>query len=289
MSRKKEIRWKELGTHFLKRWKSILAVTVLCTVVLGGWQYLGVKKAHDAGEQTKEEARYAQEYAEYEENLANAQENVNSAVAICENRKTYRSHSVLMNLDPNNIWAAEKKYRVSGADEAVAADLLAVYTGAMSAEHDENAILDAFGTENPGYARELVKITEDPAENSFTVTVWAAEKEKAEKGLAYVSGKIEETVKQAQSIGQHTLKALNEGSSLSILESLTDSQATLATQIADDEDNITRARRSLKNVQESKPFKPGNPVVRWAIAGGVLGFLFMLTIYLTTFLRKREH
>jgi len=282
-----EIQIKDLFSHFLKHWKSILAVTVLCTVLPGGWQYLSVKKVHDAGELTKEEARYERELAEYQENLANAQENVDSCIAICENRKTYRENSLLMKLDPNNVWIAEKKYLVSGA-EGSAADILAAYAGAMTADHDEAAILEAFGTENAGYAREMVQIAADAAENSFTVTVRASEKEKAEKGLAYVSEKIEETEKQAQGIGQHTLQVLHEGSSKSILESLISDQSALAEQIADDEDNITRAKRSLNNVMESKPFKPGNPVIRWAVTGGVLGFLLMLAIWLTVFLKKRE-
>lgn len=283
-----EIRINHLFSHFLRRWKSILVVTVICAAVLGGWQYFSIKKTHDAGAQTKEEARYAQELADFQEKLKNAQENVEESTAICEDHKAYRQNSILMNLDPNNVWIAEKKYRVSGAEESAAPDLLAAYTGAMSSDHDKDAVLEAFGTDNAGYARELVNITADSAENSFTVTVWAADRERAEKELAYVSGKIEETKKQAAGIGQHTLKVLNEGASVNVLESLIVKRDALAEQIADNEDTIVRAKRSLRNVLESKPFEPGDPVVRWAVTGGVLGFLLMIAIYLTTFLRKKE-
>ena len=288
MSSEQEIRWKDLGTHFLKRWKSILVVTVLCTVALGGWQYLGVKKAHDAGNQTKEEARYAKELADYQEKLKNAQENVEASIALCENHKVYRRDSILMNLDPNNVWIGEKKYRVSGAEESMVPDLLAAYTGAMMSDHDAAAILEAFGTENTGYARELVRITADQTECSFTVTVWASDQKKAEKELTYVSGKIEETEKQAQAIGQHKLAELNKGVNTGIHESLISDQSALAEKIADNEDTIVRNKRALNNVMESEPFKPGNPVIRWAVTGGVLGLALMLAIYLTTFLRKRS-
>ena len=282
-----EIRWKDLFSHLLHRWKSILAVTVLCAVALGGWQYFGVKKAHDAGEKTKEEARYEKELSTFEENLATAQGDVNYFTNLCQERITYRDNSLLMNLDPNNLWIAEKKYRVSGADES-AADVLAVYTGAMKTEHEKAEILEAFGTENAGYARELVKIIPEAEENSFTVTVWGSDKEKAEKELAYVSGKIEEAEKRAQEIGNHTLRVLSEGASESVLEELISKQSTLANQIADDKDDITRAKRTLNNVQESKPYEPGDPVVRWGVTGAVLGFVLMIAIYLTTFLRKKE-
>lgn len=286
--RHSEIRLKDLFSHFLRRWKSILTVTLLCALVLGGWQFYTVKKAHDAGEQTKEEARYAQELADYQEKLKNAQENVAESTAICEEHKTYRRDSVLMNLDPNNVWIGEKKYRVSGAEETAVPDLLAAYTGAMMSDHDTAAIQAVFGTENTGYARELVRITADQTENSFTVTVWAPDQEKAKKELAYVSGKIEETEKQAQAIGRHTLTELNEGINTGIHESLASVQSALAEQIADSEDTIVRAKRSLNNVMESEPFKPGNPVIRWAVTGGVLGLALMLAIYLTTFLRKKD-
>ena len=286
MAKEQEIRWKDLFTHFLSRWKSILTVTVLCTLILGGWQFFSVKKIHDAGEKTKEEARYEQELSEFETNLANIQGDVNYLTQIWQERVTYRNNSLLMNLDPNNLWIAEKKYRVSGADES-SADILAVYTGAMKTDHEKAEILEAFGTENAGYARELVKIVADAEENSFTVTVLASEREKAEKGLAYVSEKIEKAEKRAQEIGSHTLKVLSEGSSESVREDLITKQSTLANEIANHEDDITRAKRSLTNVQESKPYNPGDPVVRWAVTGGVLGFVLMIAIYLTTFLRKK--
>ena len=281
------IRMKDLFSHFLRRWKSILAVTVLCALVLGGWQYIKVKKAHDAGEKTKEEARYEDELATYETNLANAQGDVEYLTGVRQSRVAYRNSSLLLNLDPNDVWAAEKKYRVSGADEK-AADILAVYTGAMTADHDEAQIQEAFGTDNAGFARELVQIAADEAEKSFTVTVWGAEKEKAEKGLEYVSGKIAEAEKKAQEIGDHTLLELNSGVSKSVIEDLETKQKNLGEEIADDEDAITRSKRMLNNVKETKPFEPGDPVVRWAVTGGVLGFLLMIAIYLTSFLRKKK-
>ena len=282
-----EIRMKDLVSYFTRRWKSILAVTAICTVILGGWQYLSVKKVHDAGEQTREEARYAGELSAYETNLENARKEVDFLNGVLEGRTAYRDHSLLMNLDPENVWAAEKKYLISEISEGTA-DVLAVYTGAMAANHEEAALAEAFGTENAGYAREVVSIAADPTENSFMVTVWASGKEKAEARLAYVSEKIAETGKKAQEIGSHTLRVLTEGVSKSRMENLETRKRETGEAIAKDEETLTNAKRALNNVLESKPFKPGNPVVRWAVTGGVLGFLLMIAIYLTTFLRKKE-
>lgn len=282
-----EIRLKDLFGFFLRRWKSILAVTVICGLVLGGWQYFSVKKTHDAGEKTKEESRYEQELVLYETNLASAQENLDYSLGVRDRRVAYRDHSLLIGLDPENAWAAEKKYLVSDVSGS-AEEILAVYTGAMTADHEEAALLDAFGTDNAGYALEVVSIVADPSENSFTVTVWASEKEKAEKGLAYVSRIIEQTEKTAQGVGAHTLKAVNEGTAKSLVPDLITVQSAIGEQVIDAEDAVNRARRAINNVLESKPFNPGDPVVRWAVTGAVLGFLVMLGIYLTSFLRKRS-
>ena len=71
-----------------------------------------------------------------------------------------------------------------------AADVVAVYTGAMIADHDEAALEDAFGTSNAGYVNEVVTITADSEENAFRVKAAASTEEAAEKGLAYAVRKI---------------------------------------------------------------------------------------------------
>lgn len=282
-----EIRLKDLWVYFLRRWKSILLVTVLLGAALGGWQYFSVKKVHDAGGLTKEEARYEQELAVYRSDLETAQGNADLIMAALDERMAYRNNSLLMNLDPENVWAAEKKYLVS-MEEGSATDVLAVYSGVMITDHDEDALLEAFGTSNAGYAGELVSIKADSAENSFTVTVLGSGKETAEKGLAYVSKKIEEAEKQAQRVGGHTLQVLNEGVSVIVLTDLIAKQGRLGDEIEGQEDSLTKARRRLNNVLESMPIKPGNPVVRWAVTGAVLGLLGMCAVYLTMFLKKKK-
>lgn len=282
-----DIRMKDLVAHFLRRWKSILAVTVLCALILGGWQYFSVKKIHDAGEMTREEARYEDELATYQVNLKNAQDDVEGCTNLWKSRAAYRDNSLLMNLDPENLWIGEKKYLITDVS-GNAADILEAYTGSMTADHDVSALQENFGTDNAGYAGEVVSIAADPAARSFTVKVWASEEERAQKELEYVSEKIREAEQIAQGIGSHTLQALNEGVAKGVYPELLTRQRDLANEIAEDEDTITRAKRMLNNVKETKPFEPGDPVVRWGITGALLGFLLMIAIYLTTFLRKKE-
>ena len=282
-----DIRMKDLFTHFLRRWKSILTVTVLCALVLGGWQYFSVKKVHDAGEKTKEEARYEDELATYQVNLKNAQDDVEGCTNLWKSRVNYRDNSLLMNLNPEDLWIGEKKYLMKDVSGNVQ-DVLEAYTGAMTADHEVTALQEAFGTENAGYAREVVSVAADPETRSLMVKVWASEEERAKKELVYVSGKIVEAEQIAQGIGSHTLQALNEGVAKGVYPELLTRQRDLANEIAEDEDTITRAKRMLNNVKETKPFEPGDPVVRWAVTGGVLGFLLMIAIYLTTFLRKNR-
>ena len=98
--------------------------------------------------------------------------------------------------------------------------------------------------------------------------------------------KISEVEALAQGIGAHTLTALEEGTASGILPELTEKKAALTDATYNQERALREAERILDNAKESYPSDPGDPVVRWAVAGGVLAFLAMLGIYLTTFLRK---
>lgn len=280
------IRLKDLWLHYRRRWKSILLVTVLFAAILGGWQTIRVSNIHGKGEKTKDELRYERDMATYHEVLSNAEHNVAERKRQVEESYAYRDGSILLNLDPENLWIAEKKYLVSLPEGGTAGDVLAVYTGAMGADHDAAALLEAFGTENAGYAGEVVSIAAEPAENSITVRVYRASEEAAKKGLEYVSVKISEAEALAQGIGAHTLTALEEGTAIGILPELTEKKAALTDATYIRERALREAERILDNAKESYPSDPGDPVVRWAVAGGVLAFLAMLGIYLTTFLRK---
>ena len=280
------IRLKDLWLHYRRRWKSILLVTVLFAAILGGWQAIRVSNIHGKGEKTKDELRYERDMATYHEVLSNAEHNVAERKRQVEESYAYRDGSILLNLDPEDLWIAEKKYLVSLPEGGAAGDVLAAYTGAMGVDHDASALLAAFGTENAGYAGEVVSIAAKPVENSFTVRVYGASEEAAKKGLEYVSGKISEVEALAQGIGAHTLTALEEGTASGILPELTEKKAALTDATYNQERALREAERILDNAKESYPSDPGDPVVRWAVAGGVLAFLAMLGIYLTTFLRK---
>ena len=175
------IRLKDLWLHYRRRWKSILLVTVLFAAILGGWQAIRVSNIHGKGEKTKDELRYERDMATYHEVLSNAEHNVAERKRQVEESYAYRDGSILLNLDPEDLWIAEKKYLVSLPEGGAAGDVLAAYTGAMGVDHDASALLAAFGTENAGYAGEVVSIAAEPAENSFTVRVYGASEEVAKK------------------------------------------------------------------------------------------------------------
>ena len=280
-----EIRVRDALFHLLYRWRSILLAVLLGAVVFGGWQYLHVNAAHSAGNLTQEEERYERDLAYYRETLENSQRNLEEWEKLLQERYTDRDHSLLMKLSPENTWAAEKKYLVSGAGDS-AADVLAVYSGAMETGHDEAALEEAFGTPVAGYVKEITSIHSVDGENAFLVTVYAADQEAAEKGLAYVSRKIEEAEKQAQGVAPHTLQAVAEGASREFLSEFSEKQYLLNEDVARHESKVRVAQKALFNAEESMPVKQGNPVARWAIAGAVLGLLGMIFVYLTAFAQR---
>lgn len=282
-----EIRVRDVLFHLLYRWRSILLAMLVCALALGGWQYVRVNRIHSAGNQTKDEQRYERDLKSYEDTLKKAENNVKKTKNQLKETYTYRDSSLLMQLDPDNTWAAERKYLVTGT-EGPAADVLVVYTGAMMADHDEAELEAAFGTVNTGYAEEVTAITADGSENAFTVKVYGAEKEQAEKGLAYVSRMVEAAEKQAQEIAPHTLTATNEGTSRGFIPDLAEKKYTLNDSIIKYENKLKAVERALYNAEESKPLQPGNPVLRWALAGAVLGLLGMILLYVMVYAQREK-
>lgn len=280
-----EFRLKDFFFHLLYRWRSILLVVLLCAAVVGGLKAFNVNAAHQAGNKTKDELRYEQDMEAYRKEVANAQKKLKKNLDVLNERLAYRKDSLLMQLDPGNVWIAEKKYLVTGAAEK-AADVVAVYTGAMIADHDEAALEDAFGTSNAGYVNEVVTITADSEENAFRVKAAASTEEAAEKGLAYAVRKIEEAEKNAQAVGQHTLLAADEGVSRQILADLTKLKNDLNDDINKYTDKVKTSERNLKGTEENEPLRPGNPAVRGVLTGAGLGLLAMLGLYLITFVRR---
>ena len=281
-----EVRIRDLVFHILYRWRSILLVTLLCALALGAARYFSVKAARDAGNMTRDELRYEQELADYGTDLANAQEKVETWRTLYTERVTYRDGSLLMQLDPDNAYAAERKYLVQG-NGGLMTDVLAVYTGAMITDHDPASLEEAFGTTSPGYAGEVVSIIGNSAENSFRVSVYASSEEAARKGLEYVAGRIEEAGVRAQQIAPHTLQVIGESlSSGQVIEGLAQRKGELNDEIYKYRDWQKTAERNLSGVEENLPLPPGDPTVRWALAGAGLGLLAMIGIYLISFLRR---
>ena len=280
-----EIRVKDAFFHLLYRWRSILLAVILCAAVLGGYQYLRVNADHRAGNLTKEEQRYERDLAYYRDTLEKSQQGLEEWEELLQEQYAYRDHSLLMKLDSDNSWAAEKKYVVSGAGDALA-DVLAVYTGAMETGHDEVSLEEAFGTPVAGYVKEIVSIRAADGENAFLVTVFGTDREAAEKGLAYVSRKIEETEKQAQETASHTIQVAAEGVSRAYPPEFMEKKYAANEEIAKCESKVRSATKALFNAEESMPVKQGDPVVRRAIAGAVLGLLGMIFIYMTAFAQR---
>lgn len=274
-----EYRMKDVFFHMLYRWRSILLVTLLCAAVIGSWQAFSVNAVHQAGDRTKDELRYEQDMEVYQKDVENTRAKLNEYRDLLEERTAYRKGSLLMQLDPEKVWMAEKKYLAADLTQS-AADILAVYTGAMITDHDEAALEEAFGTSNAGYAGEVVTINANSEENAFRVTVAAATKEMAEKGMAYVARKIGEAEKNAQNIKQHTLMTVNEGVSLQILPDLTGKKLEVDDSIAKYKDKVKTLERNLTGTVANKPLQPGDPVTRGILTGAGLGLLAMIAVYL---------
>lgn len=101
------LRNRDLIYHFLYRWRSILAAVLIGAVVLGGWAYLSQKKAHDAGERTREELRYDLDLAMYREDMQKAEKNLAESRALLQEAVETRDSRLQAEQDAGAAASAE--------------------------------------------------------------------------------------------------------------------------------------------------------------------------------------
>ena len=113
-----EINLKDLFFYLLYRWRSILAAALIGAIALCGYQYLSIKKAHDAGELTKDERQYQINVQQYKEELASNRNMVTVYTKLLREQNDYLDNSIYIKLSPNNVYIARNSYLIK-ADQSV--------------------------------------------------------------------------------------------------------------------------------------------------------------------------
>ncbi len=288
-----EINLKDLFFHLLYRWRSILLAALIGAIVLGAYQHFSVQKTHSEGKLTKDERAYQLDIQNYQENLEGSRTKITVLSKALAGQRAYQAESVYIRLDAQNVWTATGKYLVK-VDQSVldalpagstidpADSILPAYAAPLAGEIDDQELMEAFNTEKAEYIGELVKVTTDPLDNSVMVEVKSGTKEGAEKGIAFISKRMQMLVAgQAQEIYPHQLIVLSETVTLGADDDLVLKQAELRKAMDDNQKELQDARRTLDELEASgEPSAPGTRVKRMIVIGFLLGAFLLACVYI---------
>ena len=293
-----EVNLRDLFFHLLYRWRSILIAALIAALALCGYQYLSVKKTHDAGKLTKDERQYQIDLQNYNDDLETSQNTVRINTKLLQSQNAYRKESIYFQLDPQGVWTATNKYLVKvdpsvleklpqGSTIDPADSILSVYTAPLSEATDEE-LTEAFGTDKPEYIGELVVTGINTNENTVTVTVKASTKEAAQAGMKLLNTKIEAIASgKAQEIDAHKLSLITEEVSLKSDDELAKKQEDLAKSITENQEALQEARQQLDRLEDAgEPKAPGMHLVKMAVIGFILGAALLAFAYAVSYVLK---
>lgn len=289
-----EITLKGLVLHVLYRWRSILAVAVIGALLLSGYQYLSIKRIHDAGKLTKEEADYEADLAEYEQEMARYEGLIATYEAQLEIQEAYEQDSTYHNLNPNGLWIARRSYLVvvdqsvldripagSGIDPVNS--IIPYYSMLLAGVTDEQK-QEVFGTDK--FANELVSSVTDAGTNTVGFLVRGDTRERVEKESEFLDARIREIAAgAAQEVYPHKLLQIKENVYFGTDTSLKDSVSDSIRNRSDTLKNIETAKKKISDLQKKgEPSKPSVNYAMQAAFGFVLGAFLMVLLYLCLYI-----
>lgn len=191
-----ELNLKDLLFHVLYKWPMILLIGIIVTGYFGFKEYWGFEKYHRAGELAPAEVQYEADVEANQKALAQAEKVLSEYEAAAQENNGGRYVSILMGIDPTNIWTAEKKYYLDtksvlgDLDTNVSLDpyrkILAYLTEAFSVEIDGNELKGIFGTDLRRDIDKVAFICMNSELKTISVIGIGASKEEAVQRKKYV-------------------------------------------------------------------------------------------------------
>lgn len=184
-----EVSLKDLLFNILYKWRIILLVALLFACFFGFKEFWGFEKYHKEGKMTPEEEKYEESIAANQKALEKAEYDVAEYEKIVKDYMSYQEKSAIMNLNPNSIWTAEKKYFLNmytadlqnpenmGNDSS--GKILTILSEAFDVDNEDLVLREAFGTDVPKDISEVVTISIDREQKTISVVACGLTKEEA--------------------------------------------------------------------------------------------------------------
>lgn len=276
----RELHLKDLTFGVLRRWRSVLALTLVGGLALGGLKLVSVKAAVP---QTVDRTAYLQELEDYQQQYAAKEYEVQWLSDRVEQYRTYMQQSVMMGIDPTGVCRAEVDIYIVGADEELARRMLDDYRAALSDSTFVQSAAQTMGIESK-YLWELITVSVketvigESTQRYINVVIDYNTLEGADQLLDLVSDQlrsVEPAVQEA--LGAHTLELAVQEASIRVDNSgLAGRQWLEKERMSEYESTLASAEKALDAL--TPPAELADPkvdtvgdAVKFAVIGALLG------------------
>lgn len=278
----KEIDLMDLCYYILKRWRVIILVAVICSLLSGSIKiYRFAKTAHSQNTVQKADAASPEDEISYEKARQNLQQEISSLQNAIHNSEEYKRNSLLMNLDPYHVYESTADLYIK-TDYAIYPDRVYQnpdYTASVVSSYTQltlkGSVLESLSDElglEPMYLKELIKITSESNTQMLHLKVIHPEKDICEKILnnllEYLQSKKVEIERQ---IGPHAISILQKSSEELVRADIADMQKQEFTTYQNLQKSLKEKETALKHLEE--PVEPQTLIKKSLIKFALLGFI----------------
>lgn len=273
------------------KYRQIIAAALIGALLLGGGSALknavNQRQAQSAASQT-EALEYDEAANEDEYRLQQILADQKRVERDIQNLNEYAQHSILMNLVPSSVCAADAVLAVSSDYKTVSetgyqdsddvAPLLNSYAAILTGHDTLSGIADQVGMEEC-YLEELVEVSADAEAHLLSIHVISDRAERSEailEALLECRKNAQETVEQA--VGKHEVRELSRNSGVVALDALRETQSNFRTSLTklekektDLQSSYETAARNLQNNTSGR-----GAVVKYAVLGAILGIVVVM-------------
>lgn len=299
-----EIHLRDCFFHVLYHWRSILLVTLVAAVLLGGYTWLTNRNVKSSSKTQTETAETQATQAELKQSAAaGSYYNLSNDVyeQLLKNGNDYRDHSLLMGLDPYNVWVATSAYGVvmeesakaeasaNGITQDPAFAVAALYPLNVDYQGGEAEWKQIYGEDGFRDIRDLVSCTYTSGSKTITLRAVGSTEEMAKDALSVLEKQmIAFSGAAGKEMGAHHLVRLS-GSTMQTSDDIIESrQSTFAKNVTTYQNAVTSNVKSITNTQKTASSSSSKTkkksVWKYAGIGAGAGFLGMAIFWVLAYM-----
>lgn len=280
---------KALVFYVLRRWKAILIAGVIFALLLGGWKAYSENKT---AQNESTESRYWLEYRQYEKQIAFYEERIAFTQTKIDTLQEYINSSILMKLDPRNVYRAKAVYYVD-TDYKIMPEytyqnkdktdtLTWFYRRAVNDYNVYVKIGEQIGIE-PKYLMEAVSVSA-ATDSTLHLSVTYTTPEGATEILRMLQDEIATAQKNlTETIGAHTITKMEDNCGVYIDDGLKDTQQKVSDELLELKDEQLEYSEELLELRTEPAPEELNVLgafIKWCVLGGAIGVVLVIAYLL---------